>query len=385
MTDQKLLALPLALKENGECAHCTTRLIDDIRRLKGIKKVESAEDSTQILIEYDSNFTSLELIENFAIRQGVKLKSHYNHKHYRIEGLDCPDCTAKLEQRISKMPGVTWVSLNFATSQIWFEYEPDVTAADVILSAIEKAGYQYRELEISRVAQELSTSSFTLAGLDCPDCAAKLQSKLSKIEGVAEVLVNFQASTLSVKHDQSLVHRRDIIQAVEEAGYKAAISTSDAQKGAPKFFAMSNKKLVFTALSGILILCGTGAALLKNVLPFYSLMSIAGHSLTLSNLLSHLFYLTAIVFGGYYTARIAYHSLLARTFDMNVLMSVAIIGAIAIGEAEEGAMVAFLFSLGNLLQSYTMDKARNALKLLMDFAPQEASLKKGGSLIRVPL
>jgi hypothetical protein len=81
MTDQKLLAIPLALKENGECALCTTRLIDDIRRLKGIKKVESAEDYTQILIEYDPNFTSLELIENFAIRQGLKLKSHYNHKH----------------------------------------------------------------------------------------------------------------------------------------------------------------------------------------------------------------------------------------------------------------------------------------------------------------
>jgi Cd2+/Zn2+-exporting ATPase len=129
------------------------------------------------------------------------------------------------------------------------------------------------------------------------------------------------------------------------------------------------------------MLCGMGTAFLKNVLPFYSLMNVAGHSVTLS----HLFYLTAIVFGGYYTARIAYHSLLARIFDMNVLMSAAIIGAIAIGEAEEGAMVAFLFSLGNLLQSYTMDKARNALKFLMDLAPQEASLKKGGSLMRVPL
>jgi Cd2+/Zn2+-exporting ATPase len=91
------------------------------------------------------------------------------------------------------------------------------------------------------------------------------------------------------------------------------------------------------------------------------------------------------MFGGYYIARIAYHSLLARSLDMNVLMSIAIIGAIAIGEVEEGAMVVFLFSLGNLLQSYTLDKARNSLKLLMDLAPQEANLKKGGSLIRVPL
>jgi Cd2+/Zn2+-exporting ATPase len=381
MTDQRLLTIPLSLRENGECAHCTIRLIDDIKRLKGIKKVEVTDDPSQIHIEYDLNFTSLELIENFAIRQGLKLKSHYNHKHYRIEGLDCPDCAAKLEQRISKIPGVTWASLNFATSQIWFEYEPDVSAADVILSAIEKAGYQYRELEISQVAQEISTSSFILAGLDCPDCAAKLQSRLSKMEGVAEVLINFSASTMTIKHDQSLVHRRDIIQAVEESGYKATISTSDAQRGAPRFFTMSNQKLVFTALSAILILCGMVSALLKSVLPLYSLVSVAGHSLTLS----HLFYLFAIVSGGYYFARSAYYSILAKSLDMNVLMSVAIIGAIAIGEVEEGAMVAFLFALGNLLQSYTLDRARNALKLLMDLAPQEANLKRGGTLVRVPL
>jgi Cd2+/Zn2+-exporting ATPase len=76
---------------------------------------------------------------------------------------------------------------------------------------------------------------------------------------------------------------------------------------------------------------------------------------------------------------------MAKTFDMNFLMTAAVIGALGIGELEEGAMVVFLFSLGNSLQSYTMDKARNALRSLMDLAPTEAHLKKGGQLIRVPV
>jgi Cd2+/Zn2+-exporting ATPase len=381
MADQKNLTIPLSLRENGDCAHCTTRLIDDIKRLKGIKKVESAEDPSQIVVEYDPNFTSLELIENFAIRQGLKLQSHYNHSHYRIEGLDCADCATKLEQRISKIPGVTWVSLNFATSQVWFEYEPEVVNTERISSAIERAGYQYREPEIARVAPEISVSSFTLTGLDCPDCAAKLQSRLSKLEGVEEVLVNFGASTMTVKHDQTLTHRAQIIDVVEEAGYKATVIGVDVQKKPSSFFAAGNRKLVLTALSGICIFCGLLATLLKAAIPFSTLISLAGHNLTVS----HLFYLLAVVSGGYYSARSAYYSLFARTLDMNVLMSIGITGALAIGEVEEGAMVAFLFSLGNLLQSYTLDKARNAIKLLIDIAPQEANLKRGGSLAKVPL
>jgi Cd2+/Zn2+-exporting ATPase len=74
---------------------------------------------------------------------------------------------------------------------------------------------------------------------------------------------------------------------------------------------------------------------------------------------------------------------MAKTTDMNVLMTFAVIGAVAIGEVEEGAMVSFLFSLGNLLQSYTLDKTRNALRLLMDLAPREANLKTGGVLKKV--
>ncbi|MBW2653331.1 MAG: cadmium-translocating P-type ATPase, partial [Deltaproteobacteria bacterium] len=65
------------------------------------------------------------------------------------------------------------------------------------------------------------------------------------------------------------------------------------------------------------------------------------------------------------------------------LMSLAVIGALSIGEFAEGAIVVFLFSLGNTLQSYTMDKARNSIKSLMDLTPKEAYLRRGGRLIKV--
>ena len=128
----------------------------------------------------------------------MKLASHYGHEHYNIDGLDCPDCAQKLEQSLSKITGVTWVSLNYATSKIWFEYEPEVVTREYILTTISKAGYTCREPEVSSVSLTMAQSSFALEGLDCPDCAAKLQQKISQLDGTQETLVNFTSSSMAV-------------------------------------------------------------------------------------------------------------------------------------------------------------------------------------------
>jgi len=380
MTKVNYIKIPLSLRETGNCFNCIARFKDDICRLKGIKKVEDAEDPSKMIVEYDPNVTSLEVIESYAVRQGVKLKTHYGHEHYTIENLDCPDCAQKLEQSISKIPGVTWVSLNYATSKIWLEYEPEEVTRDHILSTIKKAGYKYSEPEISTVVTDLTLSFFTLEGLDCPECASKLQKKISKLDGVHEVAVNFSTTSMTVKHEPSKVNRADIIATVEDTGFKATISEGITATKSTRFFSFNNKKLFSPTLSGCFIILAVTTYLIKNSIPFHLLL-IAGHHITLA----HLFYLCAILSGGYYVAKGGYHSLLAKTFDMNFLMSVAVIGALCIGEFAEGAIVVFLFSLGNTLQSYTMDRARNAIRLLMDLAPKEAHLKRGGHLIKVPV
>jgi Cd2+/Zn2+-exporting ATPase len=219
-----------------------------------------------------------------------------------------------------------------------------------------------------------------LEGLDCPDCASKLQKNISKLDGVHEALVNFSNASMVVKHDVSKVNRTDIMALVEETGYKATISEGKATVKYTSFFSLKNQKVLSTIFSGCFIFLALATYLLKNFVPLPTLL-IGEYHVTLT----HLFCLCAILLGGYYVAKSGYHSLLAKTFDMNFLMSLAVIGALAIGEFAEGAIVVFLFSLGNTLQSYTMDKARNAIRSLMDLAPKEAHLKRGGRLIRVPV
>ena len=82
-------------------------------------------------------------------------------------------------------------------------------------------------------------------------------------------------------------------------------------------------------------------------------------------------YAVTIVTAGYHPARSGLYGARNLVFDMNFLMTVAIIGAAAIGEWSEGATVAFLFSLGNTLQTYTMDKTRSSIRSLMQLAPPE--------------
>src|SRR5699024_7670693 len=64
--------------------------------------------------------------------------------------------------------------------------------------------------------------------------------------------------------------------------------------------------------------------------------------------------------------------------DMNFLMMVAAVGAAAIGEWAEGASVLFLFSLAQVIETYSMDRARNAIKALIDLSPTDATVKRDG-------
>ena len=91
----------------------------------------------------------------------------------------------------------------------------------------------------------------------------------------------------------------------------------------------------------------------------------------------------AIVSGGWFILPKAIRALRHFALDMNVLMTVAVIGAVAIGEWSEGAAVAFLFSLSELLEAFSLARARKAVQSLMLLTPETALLKKGDNFCEV--
>ncbi|MFB6069477.1 MAG: heavy metal translocating P-type ATPase [Halanaeroarchaeum sp.] len=92
----------------------------------------------------------------------------------------------------------------------------------------------------------------------------------------------------------------------------------------------------------------------------------------------------AAVVGGYDIAKTAYHEVASRTLGIKTLVTLAAIGAIAIGEYWEAAAVVFLFSLGSYLEGRTMRKTRTALEELLEMTPDTATVRRDGELVEVP-
>ncbi len=101
--------------------------------------------------------------------------------------------------------------------------------------------------------------------------------------------------------------------------------------------------------------------------------------------LAAVLYAATIAVGGHPTARKALRALRRRQVDFNVLMTVAVSGAMALGDWREGAVVAFLYNVAEALETYALDRARGAIRALMDLAPKVARVRRDGTEVTVPV
>lgn len=284
---------------------------------------------------------------------------------FRIDGLDCADCAAKLEKGIRRLGGVREAQINFAAAKLKVVYDKDVLETGVISDTISSFGYS-SVLQTAQAQDGYRISVFRIDGLDCADCALKLEKMIANLDRVRLVTVNFGAGKLTVEH---ALTDDEIIEIVRKAGYQAIREDQNIKPDSQQFGAWWRKpRTLGTIIAGI----------------FLSTAILAGWISASENLITA-FYLGAIVTGGYHVAKSGLYSLKSLSLDINFLMVIAVAGAVAIGEWSEGATVVFLFSLGNTLQAYTIDKTRASIRSLMDLAPREAMVIRSGREIRLPV
>lgn len=128
-------------------------------------------------------------------------------------------------------------------------------------------------------------------------------------------------------------------------------------------------ELVFVALSGLFLLAGW-------------LTERSGRG---ADWMPIALFVTSYFFGGYFTLKEAVGNLMARRFEIDTLMLVAAIGAAALGQWGEGALLLFLFSLGHSLEHYAMGRARRAIEALSELAPERAQVRRNGTVLEVPV
>jgi len=216
---------------------------------------------------------------------------------------------------------------------------------------------------VCRVCELHAESVFKVEGMDCHEEVAILERRLKKLTGLEALDADVVGQRLKIKYDAAKLTTAKIAEAVAQTGMRAWL-----EHEAPRPVAASRwrERLVF--LSGGALAIG----LISNVA---GATGVAGW----------IPYFAAIVLGGIYTARRAWTSLASRHLDINVLMMVAVAGAVALGEWSEGASVVFLFALAQVLESRAMARARGAIRSLMDLAPSEALVIRDRASVLVPV
>jgi Cd2+/Zn2+-exporting ATPase len=200
--------------------------------------------------------------------------------------------------------------------------------------------------------------SCRIDGLDCIDCAKKLETSLSEMEGVEEAKVSYTLGTLTLEMDPERVSREDVDRHLGRFGYRAVeedlASLSDV-------IDWREPKVLATILSGVLL----GAGIVVQLSSF-------------DPLLYRALFLAGIVVGGTQIVRKGVAALMDRYLDINFLMTIAIVGAVVIDEWAEANSIVFLFSLAELLESLSVARTRRSITSLVELAPKRAHLVHDG-------
>ncbi|MEO4012646.1 heavy metal translocating P-type ATPase [Pseudomonas rossensis] len=198
-------------------------------------------------------------------------------------------------------------------------------------------------------------SSFRIDAMDCPTEQTLIENKLGKLVGVQQLEFNLINRVLGVTHD--LPSTAPIIDAIKSLGMQAEPIEQGAEPPAP---APEKKPWWPLALSGV-------GALVAEVIHFTN---------AAPNWVVAVIALISILSGGLGTYKKGWIALKNLNLNINALMSIAVTGAILIGQWPEAAMVMFLFTVAELIEAKSLDRARNAIGGLMQMTPEQATVQQ---------
>jgi Cd2+/Zn2+-exporting ATPase len=200
----------------------------------------------------------------------------------------------------------------------------------------------------------MNARTYRVEGMDCANCARELEDGIARLPGVQSARVDFATACLIVEGDVTPAALQE-----RAAALGKRLLEPRQPAAAPRSFLaylLSRLETRLALSGGAILLTGVAVALFTQsesaALPLYVLATaIAGLPIARSGL-TNLF--------------------INRDFNINLLMTIAAVGAIFIGETLEAATVIFLFAIGEALEGYTADRARGSLRGLLDLAPPTA-------------
>lgn len=358
-----------------------------------------------------------------------------NQIRFRVDGMDCASCATKIDTAIRRVPGVEEVSvsvtagtmtvlhdgssksesiekkvrsLGYGVERLAAEKRAAAPKADVHAhdhdhdhgscgghdhdhdhsghdhSSHDHSGHDHsthdhdhsdhdhahEQAQEKVIAASSNSFRFQVAGMDCASCAAKIDTAVRRVAGVSDVSVSVTNGTMTVNHDGS-ANSDEIAGKVTGLGYKTALAAPPSVD-APKPSAPSRPLSWWRTDKGrTMLICGGGlvaAYVIGHLYPPVSLWA----------------FTAAMLIGLVPIAKRAYMAAINGTpFSIEMLMTIAAIGAVFIGATEEAAAVVFLFLVGELLEGVAAGKARASIQSLTALVPKTAFLERNGATTEV--
>lgn len=273
-----------------------------------------------------------------------------------LPDVDADDgCVGRFEEAVKALRGVlrAHVAREEVGGRLCIHYDPNLASLNDLRAVAERTGAQ--------VHRRYRHDVLTIEGMDCSDCIVVIEHALRRLDGVLSAHVGYAAQRLRVEYDSEKTSRSAVERRIRSLGYVVS------EEGARRWLA-EHLELLKVGLAGLLVLAGWTAP--KVGAPWWG---------------STAAYIAAYLAGGLDVARHAFQALSARKFDTDVLMLAAALGAGALGELGEGALLLFLFSFGHVLEERTLDRARRAVSALAHLAPKTALVRRDGTEYESPI
>lgn len=274
-------------------------------------------------------------------------------------------CVARLKEGLAKEHGVQAVALEFspARATLSIDHSGGVLSASALEQAARRMG--------GEVQAQLKHETIQLGGLHCKDCAGSIERVVGRLPGVASATASYATEKLHLVYDVRQAGPQDVVREVTALGYRVVKPPEVAEP------AERTARRRVTLPPEVVLALASGAALATGWLGAVAF----GFPATLS----WVFYLIAYGTGGYDISVHAFKAARKGRFDIDSLMVVAALGAAALGEWAEGALLLFLFSLGHALEHYAMNRARGAISALATLTPKTARVERAGAESTVPV
>ncbi|MFZ5672784.1 MAG: heavy metal translocating P-type ATPase [Pseudomonadota bacterium] len=358
---------------------------------------------------------------------------------FKITGMDCASCARKIEVAVGRVRGASDVKVGVTSETLTVTLAEAAGAADVT-STVKSLGYGIAPVGATSGpvaakpahrhdhdhdhgscggqhhapgAQEPLVQKFKITGMDCASCARKIEVAVARIDGASDVKVGLTSETLTVTL-ATLERAADVTATVKSLGYavaplgaavapaakpahthdhdhdhgscgghhhdhqhdrgEPAVAASAVAAAAQDDHAKPVEERWWQSAKGRLVLV-SGAL----IAAAYAATQFVPEA-------SYYVFLAACAAGAIPVVKRAFMAArFGSVFTIEMLMTIAVVGAIVIGATEEAALVVFLFAVGELLEGVAAGRARSGIKALANIAPKTAMVETRNGLVETPI